>query len=71
MTKITPTEYLAEHLQTWDYGDKIKFIAVLSEVLTAFEQSGSTLAETLLGIETGDVRGFGRYREVPPWLKPF
>ena len=43
MTKITPTEYLAEHLQTWDYGDKIKFIAVLSEVLTAFGQSDDYL----------------------------
>lgn len=43
MNKITPSEYLEEHLPTWDYADKTEFIVVLVSVLVAFQQSDDYL----------------------------
>lgn len=69
MTKVLPSEYLAQHLPTWDYGDKIKFIAVLSEVLAAFEQSDDYLDgllylrwyEWLYGLPTDEIYTRGEF----------
>lgn len=43
MTKISPSEYLEQHLPTWDYADKTEFIAVLTNTLMAFNQSDDYL----------------------------
>ena len=49
MTKVSPAEYLSQHLPTWDYSDKIKFIEVLEGTLRAFDMpddyKGSDLYE--------------------------
>ena len=72
MTKVPPAEYLSQHMPTWDYSDKIKFIEVLEGTLTAFDMPDDYLegllyqrwSEWLYGCPTDTVYTRGEYYEL-------